>query len=114
MAVLDRIKFDGPPDVLVWKWPSESLSLGAQLIVNESQEALFYKSGQALDLFGPGTHTLSSGNLPFLQKIVNLPFGGKTPFATEVYFVSKSVALAQDWGTKIPFMILDQYCPSIS
>lgn len=107
MALLDRVKFDGPPDVLVWKWPSEALSLGAQLIVNESQEALFFKSGQALDLFGPGTHTLGSGNLPFLQRIVNLPFGSKTPFAAEVYFVSRSVALAQNWGTKTPFMILD-------
>jgi membrane protease subunit (stomatin/prohibitin family) len=107
MALLDRIKFDGPPDVLVWKWPSEELPIGSQLIVNESQEALFFKSGQALDLFGPGTHTLTTGNLPFLQRIVNLPFGGRTPFSAEVYFVSKSVALGQDWGTKTPFMVLD-------
>lgn len=107
MALLDRVKFDGPPDVLVWKWPHDSLSLGAQVIVNESQEALFYKSGQALDLFSPGTHTLTTANLPFLQKIVNLPFGGKTPFTAEVYFVSKAVALGQNWGTKTPFMILD-------
>jgi membrane protease subunit (stomatin/prohibitin family) len=107
MALLDRVKFDGPPDVLVWKWPHDSLSLGAQVIVNESQEALFYKSGQALDLFGPGTHTLTTANLPFLQRLVNLPFGGKTPFSAEIYFVSKSVALGQNWGTKTPFMILD-------
>ncbi len=107
MALLDRVKFDGPSDVLVWKWPHDSLSLGAQVIVNESQEALFYKGGQALDLFGPGTHTLTTANLPFLQRLVNLPFGGKTPFSAEVYFISKSVALGQDWGTKTPFMILD-------
>ncbi len=107
MALLDRVKFDGPSDVLVWKWPHDSLSLGAQVIVNESQEALFYKGGQALDLFGPGTHTLTTANLPFLQRLVNLPFGGKTPFSAEVYFINKSVALGQDWGTKTPFMILD-------
>lgn len=107
MALLDRVKFDGPPDVLVWKWPHDSLSLGAQVIVNESQEALFYKSGQALDLFIAGTHTLTTANLPFLQRLVNLPFGGKTPFAAEVYFVNKAVALGQNWGTKTPFMILD-------
>jgi len=107
MALLDRVKFDGPPDVLVWKWPHDSLSLGAQVIVNESQEALFYKGGQALDLFGPGTHTLTTANLPFLQRLVNLPFGGKTPFSAEVYYVSKSIALGQNWGTKTPFMILD-------
>jgi membrane protease subunit (stomatin/prohibitin family) len=107
MALLDRVKFDGPSDVLVWKWPHDSLSLGAQVIVNESQEALFYKGGQALDLFSPGTHTLTTANLPFLQRLVNLPFGGKTPFSAEVYFINKSVALGQDWGTKTPFMILD-------
>ena len=107
MALLDRVKFDGPSDVLVWKWPHDSLSLGAQVIVNESQEALFYKGGQALDLFSPGTHTLTTANLPFLQRLVNLPFGGKTPFSAEVYFISKSVAVGQDWGTKTPFMILD-------
>jgi membrane protease subunit (stomatin/prohibitin family) len=107
LALLDRVKFDGPPDVLVWKWPHESLTLGAQVVVNESQQALFYKSGQALDLFEPGTHTLSTGNLPFLQKIVNLPFGGKTPFAAEIYFISKAVALGQDWGTKTPVLIMD-------
>ncbi len=107
VALLDRVKFGGPPDVLVWKWPHDSLSLGAQVIVNESQEALFYKNGQALDLFSPGTHTLTTANLPFLQKIVNLPFGGKTPFSAEVYFVSKAVAVGQNWGTKTPFMILD-------
>jgi len=114
MALIDRIKFDGPSDVLVWKWgrsdanhSAEDISLGAQLIVNEGQEALFYKGGQALDLFGPGTHTLSSGNLPLLRKIINLPFGGQTPFAAEVYFINKSVSLGKDWGTKTPVMLLD-------
>ena len=114
MSALDRIKYDGPPDVLVWKWPTETITLGAQLIVNESQEAIFYKGGQALDLFDPGTHTLTTANLPFVRKLINLPFGGKTPFAAEVYFVSKALALAQDWGTKTPFMILDpKYSVSI-
>lgn len=107
MALIDRLKYDFPPDVLVYKWPSEDLTLGAQLIVNESQEAIFFKGGKALDLFGPGTHTLSSANLPLLQKLINLPLGGKTPFAAEVYFVNKTVAFAQDWGTKAPIMLLD-------
>lgn len=114
MALIDRIKFDGPPDVLVWKWrradsdrPAEDLTLGAQLIVNEGQEAIFYKGGQALDLFGAGTHTLATGNLPLLRKIINLPFGGQTPFAAEIYFINKSVSLAKDWGSKTPVMLLD-------
>jgi membrane protease subunit (stomatin/prohibitin family) len=107
MPLIDRIKHEFLPDELVYKWPSEDLTLGAQLIVNESQEAIFYKSGQALDLFGPGTHTLSSANLPLLRKLINLPFGGKTPFAAEVYFINKTVAFAQDWGTSTPIMLLD-------
>ena len=107
MALIDRIKFDGPSSILVAKWPSEKLVLGSQLVVNESQEALFYKGGQALDLFGPGTHTLSTGNIPLLQKIINLPFGGKTPFAAEVYFISRAVVPGQRWGTKNPVMLLD-------
>lgn len=107
MAIIDRIKFSGSSDVLVWKWPSDAITLGSQLIVNESQEAIFYKGGQALDLFGPGTHTLATGNLPLLRKIINLPFGGQTPFAAEVYFINKSVSLAHDWGTASPIMVLD-------
>jgi len=112
MALIDRIKFGGSPNTLVWKWRdenlhSDSIVLGSQLIVNESQEALFFKGGKALDLFGPGTHTLSTANLPILQRLVGLPFGGKTPFTAEIYFVSKAVALGQDWGTTTPIMLLD-------
>ena len=54
MAAIEVVKYDFPPNVLVYKWPSEGLTIGAQLIVNESQEALFFKGGRALDLFGPG------------------------------------------------------------
>ena len=107
LALIDVVKYQGNPNFLVWKFPSDQLSLGSQLIVNESQEAIFFKGGQALDLFGAGTHTLSSGNLPILNKLVNLPFGGKTPFAAEVYFINKNLFGGQDWGTKNPIMLLD-------
>jgi membrane protease subunit (stomatin/prohibitin family) len=60
-------------------------------VVNESQEALFFKGGKALDLFGPGTHTLATGNLPLLDKLVNLPFGGETPFTAEIWYINKTV-----------------------
>ena len=83
MAIIDRIKYDGSTNGLQWlvhKYPSEQFVLGSQLIVGTGQEALFVKGGEALDLFGPGTYTLSTGNLPVLNKLVNLPFGGKTPF----------------------------------
>jgi membrane protease subunit (stomatin/prohibitin family) len=108
MAIVDRIKHDAPTDdLLVWKFPSEELSLGAQLIVNQSQDAVFVKGGQALDVFGPGTHTLASGNLPFLNKLINFPFGGKTPFTAEVWYVNKTAKRDMKWGTKGPIQIID-------
>lgn len=92
---------------LVYKFPAEDLVLGSQLIVNKSQEAVFFKGGNALDVFGPGTHTLSTANLPLLQKLVNLPFGGKTPFTAEVYFINKVAKLDMKWGTTDPFQITE-------
>lgn len=110
MAIIDRIKYDGPQNGtpwLIYKCPSEQYVLGSQLIVNQGQEALFFKGGEALDLFGPGTHTLSTGNLPILNKIVNLPFGGKTPFTAEVYYINKTANLDMKWGTSTPIPLED-------
>jgi membrane protease subunit (stomatin/prohibitin family) len=107
MALLDRIKFDGTPELLVWKYPKENIVLGSQLIVNESQEAVFFKDGQALDIFGPGSTTLHTNNIPLLQKLVNLPFGGETPFAAEVFFVNKVSKLNYKWGTQSPIPVQD-------
>ncbi len=108
MPLVDRVKYDAPTDdVLVWKFPSEELHLGTQLVVNQSQEALFVKGGQVLDVFGPGTHTLSTGNLPLLDKLINFPFGGKTPFTAEVWYVNKIVKRDLKWGTKGPIQVID-------
>lgn len=110
MAILDRIKYDGiSSDVswLVYKYPSEQFVFGSQLVVNQGQEALFFKGGEALDLFAPGTHTLSTGNLPLLNKLVNFPFGGKTPFTAEVYYVNKTANLNLKWGTVTPMPVED-------
>ena len=108
MALIDRIKFDAPSDdILVWKFPSEELKLGSQLIVNQSQEALFLKGGQVCDLFGPGRHTLTSANLPLLNKLVDLPFGGQTPFAAEVWFTNKTIKRDLKWGTPSPIPLID-------
>jgi len=112
---IDRIKYDGPPagptgeqiPWLVYKFPYENLILGSQLIVNQSQEVVFFKDGIALDIFGPGRHTLSSANLPLLQKIVNLPFGNKTPFTAEIYFINKVAKLDMKWGTTDPFQVTE-------
>lgn len=110
MAIIDRIKYDGnynDSHWLIYKCPSEQFVLGSQLIVNQSQEALFFKGGEALDLFGPGTHTLSTGNLPILNKLVNLPFGGRTPFSAEVYYINKTLNLDMKWGTSTPIPLED-------
>ena len=113
MAIIDVLKYDGPNDVLVWKWRSESsssreeeLRMGSQLIVNQSQEACFFKGGELLDVFGPGTHTLSTKNLPFLSKLVGLVYGGDTPFSAEVYFVNKTVSMDAKFGL-MPFNMLE-------
>ena len=110
MALIDRIKYDGYKDGSPWlihKYPGEQFVLGSQLIVNQGQEALFLKGGKALDLFGPGTHTLQTANLPLLHKLINLPFGGKTPFTAEVYYVNKTSRLDMNWGTANPFQLED-------
>lgn len=115
MALIDRIKYDGPPPKpngdqtpwIVYKFPSQELVLGSQLIVNQSQEAIFYKGGSVCDVFGPGRHTLTSANLPLLTKLEGLPFGGKSPFAAEVYFVNKVSKLDMKWGTPEPFLVTE-------
>lgn len=103
MAVLDLVKWDVPSDdFIVHKFMSENqyeLRLGSQLVVNEGQEAIFVKGGIALDTFTPGTHTLVTGNLPLLGKMVNAFFGGKTPFTAEVWYVNKTVKRNMKWGT---------------
>ncbi|MHB2025576.1 MAG: SPFH domain-containing protein [Elusimicrobiota bacterium] len=107
MSIIDRVKYDGPAEVLVWRHPPDDLSWGTQVIVNQSQEAVFFKGGQALDVLGPGTHTLHTANVPLLRSIISAPFGGRTPFAAEIYFVNKAAHLDVKWGTKPPIPIQD-------
>jgi len=110
MAAVDVIKFDGFSDGKAWvayKYPGDQFMLGSQLIVNPSQEAIFIKGGEICDVFGAGTHTLQTGNLPILNKFVKMPFGGKTPFTAEVFFINKSSRLDMTWGTATPFQLED-------
>lgn len=81
MAIVSVVKYDGNPDVFAWKYPDSELGTWTQLIVNESQQAILFKGGQALDVFEAGRHTLSTNNIPFLETIINLPFGGQSPFS---------------------------------
>ena len=108
MALIDRVKYDSPDDTsFVWKYPSEDLKIGSQVVVNQGQEVIFVKGGQVLDLLEPGTHTLSTGNIPLLNKLINLPFGGKTPFTAEVWYINKTVKRDLKWGTPAPIQIMD-------
>ncbi len=110
MHIIDRIKYDGNTNDsqwLIYKYPSEEFVLGSQLIVNQGQEALFFEGGKAMDLFGAGTYTLSTANLPIIGKFANLLFGGKTPFSAEVYYINKTVNLNMKWGTATQIPIED-------
>ena len=78
---------------------SGDFRLGSQLIVRESQAAVFFRDGKALDTFGPGRHTISTANIPFLTRLISIPFSGETPFKAEVYFVNLREFLEQKWGT---------------
>lgn len=107
MPIIDRVKYDGPANVLVWRFPPDDLSWGSQVIVNQAQEAVFFKGGQALDVLGPGTHTLRTANIPLLRSLIAAPFGGETPFAAEIYYVNKAVNLDVRWGTNSPIPVMD-------
>lgn len=107
MALVEVIKYDGTPDVYAWKHPNEELGTWTQLIVNESQEAILYKGGKAFDTFGPGRHTLSTLNIPLLNNIVNIPFGGHSPFAAEIWYVNRISNLDMKWGTTAPIQLQD-------
>lgn len=107
MAIIDVIKYNGGPDVFAWKYPSEELGTWTQLVVNDTQEAILVKSGKALDVFGGGRHTLDTANIPVLNKIINLPFGGRSPFTAEVWYINKAYNLDIKWGTPTPIQIQD-------
>lgn len=93
------IKYEGDNETFIWKHPIEDFNLGSQLIVHESQEAIFFLNGEALDSFGPGRHTLETENLPVLKKVYDLPTGKPNPFHAEVYFINKTVQMGIKWGT---------------
>lgn len=117
MAAIQVISFNpgpGSEDLLAWRYvdpanPEKSDELGtwSQLVVGESQEAVLFRNGQALDLFGPGRYTLSTANVPLLSRVVNLPFGGESPFKAEVWFVNKVHVLDVKWGTAVPLQLQD-------
>ena len=101
------IKYEGDNDTLVWKHPIEDFNYGSQLIVHESQEAIFFKDGQALDLFGAGRYTLETQQLPLLEKVYQLPTGTEGTFHSEVYYINLSVIMGVKWGTDSKIRMFD-------
>ena len=104
--IADVIKYEGDNSTFIWKHPIEDFNSLTQLIVHESQEAIFMMNGEALDLFGPGRYTLETQNIPKIGKFLNRTTGGETPFHCEVYFINKTEQMNIKWGTdsKVQFI----------
>jgi membrane protease subunit (stomatin/prohibitin family) len=111
MALIDVVQFfDETGKTLVHREPqdgSASYRLGTQLIVQDSQSAIFMKDGKILDVFKAGRHTLTTENIPLLTKLISLPFGGTSPFQSQIYFVSMKKFIDLKWGTKSPINFRD-------
>src|SRR4051794_32284933 len=123
MSIIDKVKdaamhqfieviewLDDSRDTLVYRFPvaGQEIKNGAQLIVRESQAAVFVFEGQVADVFGPGRYTIDGGNTPILSKIGAWKYGFNSPFKSEVYFVNTKQFTDMKWGTSNPIMLRDQ------
>jgi len=109
MALLEVIEFlDESGREIIHRVPEEGsgeIRLGSQCVVRESQVAVFFRDGKALDVLGPGRHTLTTANIPLLVNLLKIPFGWKSPFRAEVVFVNMREFVDMKWGTPqmLPF-----------
>lgn len=101
------IKYEGDNETLVWKHPIEDFNMGSQLIVHESQEAIFFRDGQALDLFGAGRYTLETQQLPLMEKLYKLPTDTEGTFHSEVYYINLATQMGIKWGTDSKIRLFD-------
>lgn len=100
------IQYEGDNKTFVWKHPNTDFVTGSQLIVHESQEAIFFRNGEALDSFGAGRYTLETGVLPKMSSLLPIPVQGQ-PFAAEVYFVNLTTQMGIKWGTNSKVGLFD-------
>ena len=106
--IAEIIKYEGDNSTFIWKHPLEDFNSLTQLVVHESQEAIFFMNGQALDLFGPGRYTLETQNIPKIGGLLNRTTGNDNPFHAEVYFINKTVQMAIKWGTDSKVRFIEQ------
>ena len=111
MALLDLVEYLDPTgNVLAARVPpdgSGELRLGSQCIVREGQLAFFARDGRFLDMLIPGRHTLTTANIPLLVELIKLPFGNKSPFRADVYYISLQQHTDLKWGTPQPIPMRD-------
>lgn len=110
-ALLKQIDWlDDSKDTLVYRFPMDGrkITIGAKLTVRESQVAVLVNKGIVADVFEPGFYTLTTSNLPILSKLLAWPYGFKSPFQAEVYFVSTKQFPTQKWGTSSPITMRDK------
>ncbi|HEV7699936.1 MAG TPA: SPFH domain-containing protein [Pyrinomonadaceae bacterium] len=122
MSILDKVKeaalnqfieviewLDDSGDTLVYRFPvaGQEIKNGAQLIVRESQSAVFVFEGQVADVFTPGKYEIDGGNTPILSKLGAWKYGFNSPFKSEVYFVNTKQFTDLKWGTSNPLMLRD-------
>ena len=98
MALSELIKYEGDNSTFIWKYPSEDFNCMTELVVHESQEAVFMANGKAADRFGPGRYKLDAKNIPILTSLLNI-VTGVAVFHCEVFFINKTVQMALKWGT---------------
>ena len=117
MPVIDIIKWEINDKEFCHKYPSDNISMGAQLVAYPGQTAFFVRGGKICDSFGQGTYTIQSDNIPILDALINVPFGSasrdaasgksKSPFKAEVWFVNTVTRLDLKWGTPVPLQLED-------
>lgn len=107
VKLLDVISYAGDNETLVYRSDIEDFNSHSMLIVNQSQEALFFKDGLALDLFTAGRYPLKTANFPIIRKFFENVFNGKNPFPCQVYFINKTTSFSVPWGTDGPIVLDD-------